>query len=499
MPVVNFLAVMVALFQLCWTGQAAADDLVRAGRDLARALSAEAHCSGHNSVSVGIWPFDEADLPVGTASAGRIYTTVLAELIGGSPDCIRFLDGDGVAANIAYLNRVGAFEKAGRKPLDIIESNLRDVDYTIAGALVEQSGRVFVSFKLIDSRQGQTLAVTPVIEVPRTFVDAQCGDGALPVDVAVGRVAEEIADRASSMRNLVVEGGYFGNTHARTEFGRYLESLLASRIAQGFENVITGRTLSVHLLDDGAGTGLLRIRGLDVLPRQLDPRIHEVQAPDQADNDSYLLSFRYWLCGERAKLHVTARNRTGTTVGWIGNIRLDQLPEGLALEPPTPAEANYWGPDGAFTFDMTSQRGLNPAYKPGEIFEVLFRLDRDAWLFCFYTDAAGDTIQILPNPLYGNKRGANFFAGGRLHLFPDGARTPVADPVVLRINAKTSGIEIFQCIATSRDVASDLPESLRGTSMRPLPLTLASRLTEIFAAIGNKAMSSARMTVTVME
>jgi hypothetical protein len=495
--------IFAMLLQPCWTGTAAADDLARAGRELVKALSGHASCEGGATVSVGIWPFDEAELPVGPASAYRIYAAVLAELIGAAPACARFLDGDGVNANIAYLNRVGAFREAGRKPLDVIGDNLRNVDYTVAGALFEQAGKVFATFKLIDSRQGSTLAATPPIAVPGEFVDAACGDGAIPVEAALDRIAAELTDRAPSMRNLVVEGGYYANTHARTEFGRYLESLLASRIAQAYENVITERRLVVHVLDERAGAGLLRVRGLDVLPRQLDPRVYEVAQPEAPaaaeEEDTYLLSFRYWVCGERAKLHVTARNRAGNIVGWIGNIRLDRLPERLELEPPTPAERNYWGPDGAFTFDMTSQRGLNPAYRPGEVFEVLFRLERDAWLYCFYTDAAGDTIQVLPNPLYRQRKGANFFAGGSLHLFPDGARTPVADPVVLRINASTRGIEIFQCIATSRDVTADLPETLRGSTLLPLPATHAARLTEIFEAVGDKAMSTARMTVTVME
>lgn len=494
--------IIAMLLQPCWIGTAAADSLASAGRGLAEALSAYVRCEGAETVSVGVWPFDEAQLPVGSTSAYRIYAAVLVELLGSAPACARFFDGDGINANIAYLNRVGALREAGRKPLDVISGNLRDVDYVVAGALFEQAGQVFASFKLIDSRQGPTLAATSAIPVPRDLVDEACGDGALPIEIALERIATEIADRTPSMRDLIVEGGYYSNTHARTEFGRYLEALLASRIADVFENPITERSIAVHTLDERAGAGLLRIRGLDVLPRQLDPRVYEVErqkAPAAVENDTYLLSFRYWVCGRRAKLHVTARNRASNTVAWIGNIRLDNLPEGLALEPPTPAERNYWGPDGAFTFDMTSQRGLNPAYRPGEAFEVLFRLERDAWVYCFYTNAAGDTIQVLPNPLYRQRKGANFFAGGRLHLFPDGARTPVADPIVLRINDRTSGIEIFHCIATSRDITEELPEALRGHSLEPLPAAHAARLTEIFEAIGDKAMSAARMTLTVME
>ena len=492
--------IFAVLLQSFWTISAAADDLARAGRELANALATHASCEGSETFSIGVWPFDEAQLPVGSASAYRIYATMLAELIGAAPPCARFLDGDGVSANLAYLNRVGALRDAGRKPIDIIGANLRNVDYYISGALFEQAGQVYASFKLIDSRQGPTLAATPSIPVPREFVDETCGDGAMPMDLALDRVAGEIADRAPSLRDLIVEGGYYANTHARTEFGRYLENLLAGRIGAAFENPITERSIAVHLLDERAGAGLLRVRGLDVLPRQLDARVHEIEHPGpSSEDDTYLLSFRYWTCGERAKLHVVARNRAGNTVAWIGNIRLDTLPEGLDLEPSTPAETNYWGPDGAFTFDMTSQRGLNPSYRPGELFEVLFRLERDAWLYCFYTDAAGDTIQVLPNPLYRQQRDANFFAGGRLHLFPDGARTPVADPIVLRINDRTKGIEIFHCIAASRDIAADLPEPLRGNSLAPLPPAYATRLTEIFEAVSDKAMSTARMTVTVME
>jgi len=158
-----------------------------------------------------------------------------------------------------------------------------------------------------------------------------------------------------------------------------------------------------------------------------------------------------------------------------------------------------WGPDGAYSFQMTSQRGPNPVVQAGDRLQVLFRTGRDSWLYCFYTDAEGQTLQLLPNPFQAGVSNANFYGGGRVHLFPDPERLPRPDPFDITITDETTGIEVFHCIATPEDVSGALPGPLRGLSLEPVPARYASRLRTIFEEIAGRRVAEARMTVTVME
>ncbi len=491
--------IMALGFVVCRNVAATAGDFSDAADAIATKLTAHVDCHGGQPVKVGIWPFDESEIPIGAANAYRLYSSFLADLLQVAPSCAEFFDGDGVGATTAYLNKVGAFRDAGSKPLDVIEANLKNVEYYVAATLVEQASQIYAVFKLVDAKSGSTLAASEPLQVPANYVDESCGDGAMTINSALTRIAARIRDGAPTMSDLVVEGGFFENTNAKTEFSVYLEGLLSGEIAKAFENTITGRELAVHRSGDNQSQALLKVRGLSVTPVDLDPRNYEV--PDRSNGQSestFLLTFRYWLCAQSAKLQVNLASRSGKTVSWIGSIRLDGLPENMALKPPTPTETKDWGPDGAFAFDMTSLRGRNPGFHPGDKFEVLFRLDRDAWLYCFYTDSDGQTIEVLPNP-YQHDKTANFYAGGKLQLFPDTKRLPAPDPFELTINAKTQGIEVFRCFATSRDVTGDLPAALRGVSLDPISVSYASRLKELFQSIAGVSLSSSKMTVTVME
>ena len=216
-----------------------------------------------------------------------------------------------------------------------------------------------------------------------------------------------------------------------------------------------------------------------------------VEAPDV-----YRLSFRYWLCEGTARLVVTLRGQEGDTHGWVGNIRLKALPEGVALEPPQPVEEADWGAD--VDFQLTSPRGPNPTYRPDEPLEAMFRLSEGGWLYCFYTASDGEMTQLLPNNLQTREDG-HFYEGGKLHLLPDHERLPEPDPFDVTVTGDTNGIEALRCFATSRDVRLDLPAALQGRSFDPVPTQYATRLKEVFQSIAGASVATGAMTVTVVE
>jgi len=478
-----------------------AGEVRQAAQEVGAELSRRVVCAGQSRASVGIWPFDEASIPLSPASAYRLYAKFLGALMEAGPDCIDFFDGDGAGATISWLARVGAFREAGRRPLDEIEANLRNVDYFISGAVVEQAGQAFAIFKVTDRRSGATIHAVDPVPVPAEFREAACGDGALPMSVAPRLIAEQLAGSAQRLEHIVVEGGYYANSDGKTEFSRYFEQMLVPAIAAASMNAVTGQSPSIHSLHERGAPRLRSLRGLSITARDVEQELGEAaEAPQRRDRAAvHRLQFRYWPCDDAVRMTVGLRSGDGQRSGWVGSVALDTLPPGIDLHPPAQTQTKDWGPDGAFTFQMTSQRGSNPTYRPGETFETLFRLARDAWLYCFYTDAEGATIQVLPNPFQTGQAQANFYSGGRLHLFPDPERLPHPDPFDLTITADTKGIEVFRCIATSRDITGDLPQALRGQSLDPIDNRYALRLREIFEALEGASISNATMTVTVLE
>jgi len=192
-------------------------------------------------------------------------------------------------------------------------------------------------------------------------------------------------------------------------------------------------------------------------------------------------------------LTLVLQNRDGQSVDWRGRVSRASFPEGLAVEPRKTVQPRAWGPSGAFGFRLTTPRGINPVYRAGEKAQVIAHLDRDAWLYCFYTDVEGQVTQILPNVYQDRGSGGRFFRGGKVHYIPD----PDRDPFELVLNDNTVGAESLRCFATSRNVTSELPIELQGKSEQALPVRLATRLRDAFEGLPNVSLSQAQITVTI--
>lgn len=471
--------------------------------DAAGALNAaiersEACQSG--SVRVGVFPFDETQLPITADNAYRLYEAVLSDLIESAPACAEYLDGRGAYLTLDYLAQTGTFRENGQSHRSEIQETLSDVDFVLDGKILDGGGNEYSAlFKLTNFETG-VAAGRADFDVPEEFQSNACGVGGQPLSVAMPRLAKKLAERARDMERLTVIGGFYEHSDAQTEFSRYLEEQIAAAITSEMEDVITGRALRVDFLREQEATSLRLLRGITLTPREFDDEATHASSSVPVDETEYRMRLRYWPCegDTSARVGITIVSEDGRTISEMTNVRLDDLPSGMALYPPdTPIEAE-WGPDGAYTFQMTSQRGPNPIFRPGELFETLFRVGQDAWLYCFYTDTNGEMVQLLPNPFQADDPNANFYAGGRVHLYPDPERLPRPDPFDIAINDDTVGTEVFQCIAASRDVTNDLPEELRGTTMEPVPQRYAFRLRQIFEDLVDVRIAQASVTVTVL-
>ena len=477
-----------------------ADPLEIAARALNLDLAGVVDCAAAGETRVGIFPFEEARLPIAPDNAFALYENLLGALIREAPDCVRYIDGRGAMVTLGYLARTGTLRETGQTHRAEIQQILAAVDYILDGTIIDQGGTLTAVFRLTDFGRGSAISRTE-FSVPERYQRTTCGAGAMPRELATQRIARTLVDRATDLRHLTVVGGYYGDGDAQTGFSRLLEAELVGQLSLAAENILTGATLRVDYLRQHDATRLRGLRGVSVSLREFEEEATAVSAARASSPGRYRLHFRYWPCegDEAARLSVTLRSPEGRDITELGNISLAGLPAGTALRPERVPERADWGPDGAFTFQMTSQRGPNPTLRAGERLEALFRTGRDSWLYCFYTDADGTMIQLLPNVFQIDQPQAHFYAGGRVHLFPDPERLPRPDPFDLIINDDTVGTEVFRCIATARNVTADLPAPLRGTSFDPIPPRYASRLREIFEEIEGRTIASASITVTVLE
>jgi hypothetical protein len=150
-------------------------------------------------------------------------------------------------------------------------------------------------------------------------------------------------------------------------------------------------------------------------------------------------------------------------------------------------------PLGTIQFDLTSDKGKEPVYRICDRLDLRMQTDRDAWIYCYYTQSDGKTMAILPNPEFWEEASEPRFSGGILHRMP-GDKTYPFDLIV----GEPTGVDFIKCFAVSRDVTWELPEALRGESWEPIMPSLVTKLSEVFRNLPETAISEASLTVTVL-
>ena len=145
---------------------------------------------------------------------------------------------------------------------------------------------------------------------------------------------------------------------------------------------------------------------------------------------------------------------------------------------------------GPFAFHLTTNRGEDPAYSIGEYLNLLIRLDRDAWVYCFYQQSDASLMQIFPNPQMISQEPR--LAGGVLHTIPG----ETIFPFKLRLT-EPAGYEALRCFATSRNVTAELPKYLQGKSLGALPPGTEHRLAGVFSDLPDVKVSEKQLVITV--
>jgi hypothetical protein len=290
-----------------FSSAADAESVDHAAKRLSAVLDAEVACESGDTALIGIFPFDEALIPLSAPNAFGLYEAFLTAVIDIAPACIRFIDGRGAFVTLGYLNQSGTLRESGQQQRSQIQESIASADYVLDGTVLESAGAFEAVFRLTAMSTG--VAVGRVsFPVPERYRATSCGDGALPMETAMPRIAEALLQRTGPISQIMATGGRYAQSDEVTDAGRFLEDGLLAEISRASENVLTGAALRIHR-------------------DQVGERVVE--------SGSYTLFLRYWPCDgdDAAQLRATLRSADGRDVTETRSIGLTTFPAGMSIRP----------------------------------------------------------------------------------------------------------------------------------------------------------------------
>lgn len=410
---------------------------------------------------VAIWPFQEKDVPVDPDMAESFNNRLLARFKQDVGRKLVFVGRKELRALIADLEESG---QGLNDPIATV-SKSAVADVLIVGKIRLTGGVVNLSYKAMGSsgrNMGKILAATD----PQSLKLGVRG-AAMTLDRALHTAARKLADLFPDLRELRLGGIRFQSSRIQTPFSRYVEQRAADEFTDVFSNVISGR--------------LIKVKRDSLKPEDMKPR-------KQSRQGSYVLSGSYWDFGSAIDLRLRLRADDGRTASWRGRVL---PPAGIVVRPEGNFPAVLLENDGLgpFRFRLSSANGDDPVYYIGDKLNLMVQLESDAWLYCFYRQADGRMVKIIPNQFHREA----LVKGGRVLTLPGRIM-----PFDLNIG-EPPGIELVKCFALSRDVTSDLPDELQALDFTFLPEGMDFRLPTIFRSLDNVTMSEASIVITVQQ
>ena len=426
---------------------------------------------------IGLLSFQKNKIPLGKEIANQFNQTLLHGLMARGGKRYVFLAREDLKFIIDDLEATGRLENPQE---DLIGSLLKDagqVDIVIKGKIRRHGRKISLSYTAVGSDgviAGQTKPVSfylPDHEIMRK-------SGLLTLDQFVNEAAKKLKENARDLQELRLGGIRYQDTGLQTEFARFLQDKLRSALATLYSEGLSGGRVKVvepELKQTAAGKSLQ------------DKDLRDEMQTDS--NFSYLLKGTYWVLGDSIELNLNLVNRKRHAAFWNGSMRIEET-RGLAYRPTDDFEVfrEYDG-IGVFKFRLTSKKGKDPVYKIGENLELILRTEKKAWIYCYYFQADGKVIQILPNPYFKSP----LFRGKIVYKLSD----PKIVPFSLKIEPPV-GRELLKCFAASRDITKELPKPLRDRTLKPLPKRSVDRLIASFRTIPRTRISEASLVLTIL-
>jgi hypothetical protein len=456
-----------------------ADSLDAAVGKLIDAAFGKAACGNDAHMTLGLWVFDQDKIPIAAPAARRLHEELLARLLAAKPKCVDLIDSAGIGIIIDHLSKTGALAKNGGSLIAALDEAHEKVDLLAFPSLYNQAGKTVLALRVVQRTSGSTLALTPPVAVPSKYLGQDVSDEAISLDAAVKAASKYLSDNAPDLKEVRPLGIFFEDSGAQPPAARYLLDQLVAQLTKNAANVITGK--------------VLKVRSLSIEPVQKpDGSVDAQMLEAEGDQAAYDLFGRYWVRGNAVDVRLSMRRGDGSSVAWPGKIRVADFKD-LELRPANPAVTLHDVPQGAFAFQLTSPKGNAPIYRAGEELNLFLRLGQEASVYCFYVDSKGGVLTVLPNHFSANDPNGNRFAAKVLYSLPNAAR----DPFRFRFTADTSGEELVDCFASSRDVRADLPAALFPDETKVVPFLTLKHLRELFANLKDTKVSEASVTVSV--
>lgn len=135
---------------------------------------------------------------------------------------------------------------------------------------------------------------------------------------------------------------------------------------------------------------------------------------------------------------------------------------------------------------LTTSRSPRHRYAAGEPFTLSLRANREAFVYCYYRDAAGTIVRIFPNRFQNDA-----YLPARMTL-----SIPGKAPFSL-VPERPASREDILCLAAGSELGTRLPSTLKLQDLAPLPVQELDDIVLAFRRAGAKDLASTKLTVEV--
>jgi len=136
---------------------------------------------------------------------------------------------------------------------------------------------------------------------------------------------------------------------------------------------------------------------------------------------------------------------------------------------------------------MTTPKGSRPTYRVRESLAMTVTTSRDAYLYCYYSDANGTVARIFPNK----------FAPDSYVAANKPTAIPGKDARYGIVFDKPGASEEILCLASEREVGLRLPDALKQQDLTPLPVASLDDVAAAYRRADTTRTAEARLPITI--
>ncbi|MGF1475152.1 MAG: DUF4384 domain-containing protein [Geminicoccaceae bacterium] len=136
---------------------------------------------------------------------------------------------------------------------------------------------------------------------------------------------------------------------------------------------------------------------------------------------------------------------------------------------------------------LSTPRGDQPVYNTGEVLQMTFRTNQDAYGYCYYQDASGQVARVFPNRFQPDA----LVPGGTVVTVPS---NDASFEIVLEQPGVT---ERFLCVAADQELGLALPDGLKSDDLTPLPARDLDQIANVFRGLNQGQLATRQIEVQV--